>query len=160
MHGCTRKGTGGNWSTLDAMRGEAAVAAWPAGIQDQERGSQIHSEGLKISVGAVGAGFNSASHTHSFRRHTRRRRAEWHRPASRHAAVAVRAPDAGWRAQGWALCRDKTLALARRLVWWPGLLAVVEEYARTCPTCRHVKADHLPPAGLLYPLPVPTRRDG
>ena len=56
--------------------------------------------------------------------------------------------------------RDKTLALARRLVWWPGLPAAVEEYVRTCPTCQRVKADHLPPAGLLYPLPVPTRRGG
>ena len=56
--------------------------------------------------------------------------------------------------------RDKTLALARRLVWWPGLPAAVEEYVRTCPTCQRVKADHLPPASLLYPLSVPTRRGG
>ena len=56
--------------------------------------------------------------------------------------------------------RDKTLALARRLEWWPGLPAAVKEYVRTCPTCQRVKADHLPPAGLLYPLPVPTRRGG
>jgi len=34
--------------------------------------------------------------------------------------------------------RDKTLALARRLVWWPGLSAAVEEYVRTCPTCQRV----------------------
>ena len=54
--------------------------------------------------------------------------------------------------------RDKTFALARRSVWWPGLSAAVEEYIRTCPTCQRVKADHLPPAGLLSPLPVPTRR--
>ena len=56
--------------------------------------------------------------------------------------------------------RDKTLALARRSVWWPGLPAEVEEYVCTCPTCQRVKADHLPPAGLLHPLPVPTRRGG
>ena len=56
--------------------------------------------------------------------------------------------------------RDKTLALARRSVWWPGLPATVEEYIRSCPICQRVKADHLPPAGLLYPLPVPTRRGG
>ena len=31
---------------------------------------------------------------------------------------------------------------------------------RTCPTCQRVKTDHLPPAGLLYLLPVPTRRGG
>ena len=56
--------------------------------------------------------------------------------------------------------RDKTLALARRSVWWPGLTADVVEFIQTCPTCQRVKADHLPPAGLLYPLPVPTRRGG
>ena len=56
--------------------------------------------------------------------------------------------------------RDKTLALARRSVWWPGLPATVEEHIRSCPICQRVKADHLPPAGLLYPLPVLTRRGG
>ena len=56
--------------------------------------------------------------------------------------------------------RDKTFALARRLVWWPGLPAALEEYVRTCPTCQRVKTDHLPPPDLLYPLPVPTRRGG
>ena len=56
--------------------------------------------------------------------------------------------------------RDKTLALTRRLVWWPGLPATVEEYIRSCPICQRVNADHLPPAGPLYPLPVPTRRGG
>ena len=56
--------------------------------------------------------------------------------------------------------RDKTLALARSSVWWPGLSSAVEEYIRTCPTCQRVKSDHLPPAGLLFPLPVPTRRGG
>jgi hypothetical protein len=55
---------------------------------------------------------------------------------------------------------DKTLALARRLVWWPGLPAEVEEFIQTCPTCQRVKADHLPPAGLFFPLPVPSRRGG
>ena len=58
--------------------------------------------------------------------------------------------------------RDKSLALACRSVWWPGLPAAVEEYttSRTCPTCQRVKTDHLPPAGLLFPLPVPTRLGG
>ena len=45
-------------------------------------------------------------------------------------------------------------------MWWPGLPAAVEEYVRTCATCQRLKADHLLPAGLLSPLPVPTRRDG
>jgi hypothetical protein len=56
--------------------------------------------------------------------------------------------------------RDKTLGLARRSVWWPGMPAALTEYVRTCPTCQRVKADHLPPAGLLFPLPVPSRRGG
>jgi hypothetical protein len=51
--------------------------------------------------------------------------------------------------------RDKILSLARCSVWWPG-----RPHVRTCPTCQRVKADHLPPAGLLFPLPVPARRDG
>ncbi len=56
--------------------------------------------------------------------------------------------------------RDKTLALARRSVWWPGLPSAVAEFIQTCPTCQRVKADHLPPAGLLFPRTVPTRRRG
>ena len=56
--------------------------------------------------------------------------------------------------------RSKTLALACRSVWWPGLSAEVEEYIRTCPTCQRVKADHLLPAGLLFPLPMLTRLGG
>ena len=39
-------------------------------------------------------------------------------------------------------------------------LGVVVRPVGTCPTCQRVKADHLPPDGLLYPLPVPTRRGG
>ena len=56
--------------------------------------------------------------------------------------------------------RDKTLALARRTVWWPALSADLDTFIRTCPTCQRVKAEHGPPAGLLYPLPVPSRRGG
>ncbi len=56
--------------------------------------------------------------------------------------------------------RDKSLSLARRSVWWPGMPAAITEYVRTCATCQRVKADHLPPAGLLFPLPVLSRRGG
>ena len=61
---------------------------------------------------------------------------------------------------GSVLGRNKTLALARRSVWWPGLSAAVEKCIHTCPTCQRVKEDNLQPAGLLFPLPVPSRRDG
>jgi hypothetical protein len=47
--------------------------------------------------------------------------------------------------------RDKTLSLARRSVWWQGLPADVEAYVQSCLTCQRVKADHLRPAGLLFP---------
>jgi hypothetical protein len=56
--------------------------------------------------------------------------------------------------------RDETLSLARRSVWWLGMPTSLAKYVRTCPTCQRVKADHLPPAGLLFPLPVPSRRGG
>ncbi len=57
--------------------------------------------------------------------------------------------------------RDKTLALARRSVWsWPSLPTDVAAFVQSCPTCHRVKADHFQPAGLLFPLPVPSRRGG
>jgi hypothetical protein len=56
--------------------------------------------------------------------------------------------------------RDKTLALARRFLWWPGLPAPVDEFIKTCATCQRVKADHQAPAGLLYLPPVLMRRGG
>ena len=56
--------------------------------------------------------------------------------------------------------RDKTLSLAQRSVWWPSLAADVETFIRTRPTCQRVKAEHGRPAGLLFPLPVPSRRGG
>ena len=54
--------------------------------------------------------------------------------------------------------REKTMALARRMVWWPNMASDVEAFIRTCPVCQRVKAERGPPAGLLYPLPVPSRR--
>ena len=39
-------------------------------------------------------------------------------------------------------------------------MADVETFIHTCPVCQRVKAEHGPPAGLLFPLPVPTRRGG
>ena len=39
---------------------------------------------------------------------------------------------------GRHLGRDKTLALTRRSVWWPGLPAAVKKYVRACPKCKRV----------------------
>ncbi len=52
------------------------------------------------------------------------------------------------------------MALALRTIWWPSLKADLDEFIRSCPTCQRVKAEHGAPQGLLYPLPVPTRRGG
>ncbi len=56
--------------------------------------------------------------------------------------------------------RGQTLCLTWRLVWWPGMPTTLTEHVQTCPTCQFVKADPLPPAGLLFPLPVPSRWGG
>jgi hypothetical protein len=32
---------------------------------------------------------------------------------------------------------------------------VVQDFVRGCATCQHNKSEHLHPAGLLLPLPIP-----
>ena len=56
--------------------------------------------------------------------------------------------------------RDKTLSLARRLVFWPGMTQAVADYVASCPVCQRVKADHTGPRGLFHALPLPSRRGG
>ena len=56
--------------------------------------------------------------------------------------------------------RDKTLSLARRLVFWPGMTQTVADYVASCPVCQRVKADHTGPRGLFHALPLPSRRGG
>ena len=46
--------------------------------------------------------------------------------------------------------------LAQRF-WWPSMKRDVKEFVRACPTCNQNKSTNQPPAGLLQPLPVPTR---
>lgn len=41
--------------------------------------------------------------------------------------------------------------------WWPSLRRDVREFIRACPTCNQNKSSNQPPAGLLQPLPVPSR---
>ncbi|KAL2078839.1 hypothetical protein ACEWY4_024583 [Coilia grayii] len=41
--------------------------------------------------------------------------------------------------------------------WWPNLEREVREYVRACPVCNRNKSSNRPPAGLLQPLPVPSR---
>ena len=51
----------------------------------------------------------------------------------------------------------RTLELIRRRFWWPGMCADVRRYVAACVTCARNKNLHQPPAGLLQPLPVPSR---
>ena len=56
--------------------------------------------------------------------------------------------------------RERTLALARRSVWWPSLPGDVAAFVPACPTCQRVKAEHGLPPGLTAPLPNPARQGG
>jgi hypothetical protein len=76
------------------------------------------------------------------------------------AAGAPGAPrDAAPTPLGSHLGRDKTLSLARRSVWRPGLPADVEAYVQSCPTCQRVRDDHLP-ARQGRPPELPPARSG
>uniref|UniRef100_A0A3Q3A7R1 Gypsy retrotransposon integrase-like protein 1 n=1 Tax=Kryptolebias marmoratus TaxID=37003 RepID=A0A3Q3A7R1_KRYMA len=47
--------------------------------------------------------------------------------------------------------------LANRYFWWPSLAADVKEFVSACSTCARFKGGNQPPAGLLQPLPIPSR---
>uniref|UniRef100_A0A8C6LC12 Gypsy retrotransposon integrase-like protein 1 n=1 Tax=Nothobranchius furzeri TaxID=105023 RepID=A0A8C6LC12_NOTFU len=51
----------------------------------------------------------------------------------------------------------RTLALIRRSFWWSSLYKDVKEYVSACHVCAQQKGTNQPPAGLLSPLPVPSR---
>ncbi|KAL0393404.1 UNVERIFIED_CONTAM: Transposon Tf2-11 polyprotein [Sesamum latifolium] len=52
---------------------------------------------------------------------------------------------------------ERTYALVQRAYFWPQMQDDVETYVRTCLICQQDKADHQKKAGLLQPLPIPTR---
>uniref|UniRef100_A0A674P5X9 Gypsy retrotransposon integrase-like protein 1 n=1 Tax=Takifugu rubripes TaxID=31033 RepID=A0A674P5X9_TAKRU len=45
----------------------------------------------------------------------------------------------------------------QRRFWWPNLQEDVREFVGACTVCARSKASHRSPAGLLHPLPVPSR---
>lgn len=51
---------------------------------------------------------------------------------------------------------QRTLHRLRRDFHSPNFRTVVQDHIRACATCQRFKSDHLHPAGLLLPLPVPT----
>ncbi|KAG1934069.1 retrotransposable element [Pimephales promelas] len=50
-----------------------------------------------------------------------------------------------------------TIALIRQRFWWPTLVHDARRFIASCSVCAQTKAGNSPPAGLLRPLPVPTR---
>uniref|UniRef100_A0A803TY22 Gypsy retrotransposon integrase-like protein 1 n=1 Tax=Anolis carolinensis TaxID=28377 RepID=A0A803TY22_ANOCA len=51
----------------------------------------------------------------------------------------------------------KTIHLILRDFWWPRIRKDVENYVTTCPVCQRSKTRREKPAGLLHPLPTPSR---
>jgi len=51
---------------------------------------------------------------------------------------------------------QRTLHRLRRDFHSPNLRKTVQDHIHTCATCQRYKSEHLHPAGLLLPLPVPT----
>ncbi|XP_014660510.1 uncharacterized protein LOC105914201 [Setaria italica] len=50
---------------------------------------------------------------------------------------------------------QRTLHRLRRDVHFPDMRRLVQDFVRACDTCQRYKSEHLHPAGLLLPLPVP-----
>ncbi len=51
----------------------------------------------------------------------------------------------------------RTLSLLKRRFWWPTMGADTRAFVTACTVCARGKSSHLPPAGLLCPLPIPGR---
>ena len=51
----------------------------------------------------------------------------------------------------------RTASFIRRHFWWPTLEADTHEFVAACDMCSRSKASHRPLAGLLRPLPIPSR---
>ncbi|XP_023815983.1 uncharacterized protein LOC111948232 [Oryzias latipes] len=51
----------------------------------------------------------------------------------------------------------RTITFLRRQFWWPSLARDAQEFVAACTVCAQNKVSNQPPAGLLHPLPVPSR---
>jgi hypothetical protein len=52
---------------------------------------------------------------------------------------------------------EKTFIRLSRYFWWARIRYEVQEYVKSCHACQSNKASNQAPAGLLHPLPIPTR---
>ena len=51
----------------------------------------------------------------------------------------------------------RTFTFIARRFWWPTMRRDVKEFVMACTVCARSKASHQAPAGLLQPLPIPSR---
>ncbi|XP_057708757.1 uncharacterized protein tanc1b isoform X4 [Corythoichthys intestinalis] len=74
--------------------------------------------------------------------------------------VAQRAAVLKWSHTSKFACHpgvSRTFFLLSQKFWWPGMRKDVMDYVSACSVCARGKAVHRAPAGLLRPLPVPSR---
>ena len=50
---------------------------------------------------------------------------------------------------------QKMVTALRKEYYWPRMKKNIAEYLARCLECQQIKAEHLHPAGLLQPLPIP-----
>ncbi|KAL3699316.1 hypothetical protein R1sor_017338 [Riccia sorocarpa] len=53
---------------------------------------------------------------------------------------------------------EKTLETLQRIFYWPKMKEDTATYVRSCRECQQIKATNQSPAGLLQPLPIPSKR--
>jgi hypothetical protein len=53
---------------------------------------------------------------------------------------------------------QKTIAIVRSQLFWPGMKKYVVDYIARCMECQRVKAEHRHPMGFLQPLPIPEKK--
>ncbi len=73
---------------------------------------------------------------------------------------SVRAQVLQWAHTSLFACHpgiSRTLEFLQRRFWWPTVKTDVTVFVKACPVCNQSKTSHLPPQGLLYPLPIPHR---
>ena len=73
---------------------------------------------------------------------------------------AVRTPVLEWGHSSRVACHPgerRTASFIAQRFWWPTLKKDVREFVAACTVCARSKASHRPPAGLLQPLPIPSR---
>ncbi len=71
---------------------------------------------------------------------------------------SVRAQVLQWAHTSLFACHpgiSRTLEFLQRRFWWPAVKTEVTAFVKDCPVCNQSKTSHLPPQGLLYPLPIP-----